>query len=351
MIYFLPTFMIILLMAGGISKLLDILLHEHTKDEIRIKLEDIWLKYADSPPIIIVQLPLHLLNLVFDILFGERYFSKRALFRSALLSIAILISSLIVTGWITNTVMGMDHPPWKYFDLAMETERKVFDTSLIDIDKPNDSEHAKFHSKQQKEHIAKRWQIISKFNTNTWRISYSIIFVVSLLILNAFIDSISLAITRQMLKEIVETQSIFLISTILITNLFIATFLGGLILFLTMFVCFPTISLYSVQIIPYLLINYTAWTSIGLYAAFIVGLKLTGPWFKVVLLTTILPSILLCLILLLSIILYPLRIKIYRLVDFILIRAVDYPKGIFAFLTILLTTLGGIMGLIIKILG
>lgn len=358
MIYFLSTFCIILLMAGGISKLFDLLLHEHTKDEVRINLENIWLKYADCSPIIVFQIPFHLLNSILDILFGERYFSKQALFRAAFLSLAILISSIIVTGWITKTTVGMGQLPWKYFEINMETAKKLSQINISNeiekqykgkIEKPSDKE-AKHRIEESMQYIKHYCEYFMNFNTLTWKIIYSILFIVSLCIVNAFIDSISLAITRQMLKEIIQTQSIVLVSTILFTNLCIAFLFSTLTLFLTLIISTPLIIPY-LHLIPITFIKYPSWSSLGLYAASIVTWKLAGPWLKVVAITTILPSIFLSFILVISVVLYPFRRKMYYLMDFLLTKALDYPKGVFAFLTILLTSIGAIIGCIIKLIG
>jgi hypothetical protein len=348
MMNFLSTFWIILILAAGIAKLLDALLHEHTKDEIKTKLEAIWFKYSDSSPIIIVQIPLHILNVIFNFIFGDRFFSKKALLRASIVSIAILISALVVTGWFTKTILGMERLPWNYFEINMDVAKKMSLNNIVNDTNQNQKIMNQEHlfDKEIKEYA----QIALKFNTKTWKVIYSVIFITSLLIINATIDSISLAITRQMLKEVIQTSSIFLILTILITNLCVALFLGTLTLFFTVIVSFPFASLPLIYIIPQFLVKYTLWTSFGLYGSSIVAWKLGGPWFKVLILTTIFPSIFLFLVLSLSTILYPFRKAIYSFLNSFLIRAIDYPKGVFAFITILLTSLGAIIGCIVNLL-
>ena len=82
MMNLLSTIAIILILAAAFTKLFDLFLKDHTKKEIKESVEKFWVLLDDKNPIIVIQAPLIFLASSYNILFGNRCFSKKALTRS-----------------------------------------------------------------------------------------------------------------------------------------------------------------------------------------------------------------------------------------------------------------------------
>ena len=191
--------------------------------------------------------------------------------------------------------------------------------------------------------------MISKFDTPEWRYIYTILFIVFVLAINTFFDYISLAITRLMCGGQIAAESFTLIVLILLINLLIVSLLSTFALISVILATEPFMVGLLLRVIPYLVVEYPSWTAIGIFASAIGAWNLSAPWFKVFALTTIFPSLLLTFILLFCLLLYPLRDRIYSVLNKILLHAVEYEKGLFSYVVIILMSIGGIIGGICKL--
>lgn len=269
-----------------------------------------------------------------------------AITRSAILSIALLIASLSITGVFTGTPFGMEKLPWKYFDEMIKTEKLIYEADQNKIDKEDDEKDL-----LSNKYVKQRWEYLSQFNKPNWRILYSVFFILFVLIINAIVDTISFSISRLMLNEMIQTKSLLLLLSVFSLNAFISIFIATIVLFLSMLLTMPSIAGAVITLVANLLFNHPSWTSIGLFAAAVGAWSLSGGWFKVLAITTIFPSLVFCLTISISILITPLKTEVYKFLKFIILRAIEHEKGIFAFFSIFFTTIGAIIGGLVKIFG
>jgi hypothetical protein len=346
MINLLTTIAVILILAAAFTKLFDVFVNEKTKTSIKEKVENFWVDFDDTHPYIIIQVPLIFLSTFYNIFFGKRCFSKKAITRSVLLSFSLLIASLCITGVLTGTHLGMEKLPWEYFDEMIKSEKVLYEVELKTAEKDN-----KESSLSSLEHSKQRWEYISQFNKPIWRILYSTFFILFVFIINAFVDTISFSISRLMLNEMIQTKSVLLLLSVFFLNAVISICIATFILFASFLLTMPSIAGTVITLVTNLLINYPAWTSIGLFAAAVGTWKLSGGWFIVLAITTIFPSIVFCLVISISILINPMKNKVYKFIKVIILRAIEHDKGIFAFFSIFFTTAGAIIGAIVKLFG
>lgn len=342
----LSTITIILILAAAFTKLSDVFVSEQTKNVIKEKIEGLWITLDDRNPVIIIQAPLVFLAASYNILFGNRCFSKMAITRSATISLTLLIVALSITGLFTGTPFGMKTYPWGYFDNAINSEKLIYDTSQKDSAKKDEKSVI-----PSNEYSKQRWEYISQFSNTKWRMIYSVFFILFVLVVNAIVDTISFSISRLMLNEMIQTKSIVLLLSVFFINILISVFLATIVLFLSVLLCLPSVGGTAITLVIKLLLNYPSWTSIGLFAAAIGAWNLSGGWLKVLALTTVFPSLVFCCAIFISILTNPIKDRVHRLIKIIILKSIEHDKGVFAFFTILFTTAGALIGGLVKFFG
>ena len=275
MINLLSTIAIILILSAAFTKLFDVFVKEQTKSAIKERVEGLWIQLDDKNPVIIIQAPLIFLATAYNLIFGNRCFSKMAITRSVVLSIALLIVSLSITGVFSGTPFGMKKLPWEYFDEAIKTEKLIYETRLTGPDKKDEKTELLLsdYSKQ-------RWEYVSQFNNIEWRIFYSVFFILFVFIINALVDTISFSISRLMLNEMIQTKSLLLFLSVFFLNTFISIFIATIVLFLSLLLIHPFFVGTTVTLVTNLLLAHPSWTSIGLFAAAVGAWNLSGGWLK-----------------------------------------------------------------------
>jgi hypothetical protein len=251
----LSTIVVILGISASVTKLCDVLVGQATKNEIKAKIEEYWIRLDDREPSIILQAPLRLLSGILNSLLGNRCFSKKAFSRTVLLSTALLITSLSITGLFTRTPFAMNKFPWDYFDQNIRTEKLLYEKGPKDADEIE----TKIHEN--------RWSRISRFDTKQWKLFYSAAFIMLIFIGNGTLDSMSFSISRLMLNEMVETKSYLLLLSVLFLNIVLSFFIATLTLFMALFVSYPLAFLDSIRLVIIIFSSSLSLTSIITFAA------------------------------------------------------------------------------------
>jgi len=281
----------------ALAKFLEAWLKDDEKKQLKKRLEEVWVKLDDSNPSLVGQSPLRLLNFLHDTIFGQAVFSKKAYLRAGILSVIILLCWLGIIGLFLEAPFAMKTPPWELLN-------KFNKIGLENILESRENVEAiKSMTEEEKQKFAEKYSFIG---STGFIVGHSIIFILLTLLLNAFFDATSLALTRLMLREIIKTDSFILMLCVLATNLLVAALLSTVAMLLVFIVYYPLM----VVILPLLLallIDYPAWTTIGLFAAAIGAWSLGSTWLKIIGITTVLPILLLCGSLLVSLILFPLE--------------------------------------------
>jgi hypothetical protein len=319
----------------ALAKFLDAWIGKSGKEKLKNKLEEFRLKIEDSAPLKIAQIPLGILENIYNTIFGEKIFSKKAYLRSSIISAFVLISLLSISGLYIGTAFSIETPPWKFWEDYSENVLKR------DLETKKDTPGSKL-SEQQIEEYAKIYSFLS---SKAWKIGHAIFFVLATLLLNAFFDATSLSITRLMLREALTTTSIVLCFCILFINFIIACLLSTLAIIIVI-VCYLPTSLVVVRVGLPLFVEHPAWAIIGTFAIIVGIWNLSGLWLKIIALTTVMPILLLCVSMLFYLFLYPLRSKMHALSSKLLLSAISYEKGIFAFCVIILGLIGSLIGVL-----
>jgi hypothetical protein len=105
---------IVFALFAALAKFLEAWFKKQEKEELKARLEELWIKIDDSKPIAIVQAPLRLLEFLCNTILGNKIFSKKSYVRSAIISTIALISFLGITGVFVNAPFGIEKPPWEW---------------------------------------------------------------------------------------------------------------------------------------------------------------------------------------------------------------------------------------------
>ena len=319
----------------AIVKFLEVWIGDNEKHKLQSKLEDLWIQIDDSSPKNIAIFPLGILDTFYNAILGNEIFSKKAYFRSSIISTLVLLSLLLISGMYTGHLLSIETPPWKLWD---ELSHYALDKNTANKNFLVKEEMTEI----EKEKVKEKYKL---YGSAKWKFGHAILFTFSTILLNAFFDATSLSMTRLMLREALISKSILVLICILFTNLIIALLLSTLAILLVMIFYMP-ISYVLVYVLFDLLIAHPAWTIIGVFALMVGTWTLSGLWLKIVGLTTVLPIVLLCFTILFYFILYPMRFRLHALSSNFLLNAVNHEKGVIAFCIVLLGVIGSIVGCI-----
>jgi hypothetical protein len=394
-----------ILFLGGVNYCIDAIdfwLGKELKERMRERTVEAWVNFGSSDPLTVVQTPLRILSKCFDKICGEKILSFRALWRSSLVSICILISTLAVVGMFNGKPFGIDIFPWQTFDdyfgsadilvkspqakkllepyltAPQQFEKRQQATSLKSIGSvtkasptppltgtttPNRSSVPSPTPwvPQSKEQALKAAQIaqavldwtekIATYDTPFDRILYSAAFFVIVPLLNILVDFVCISVARKIVREMIAAKSLTTLLALIVFNLCILTIVY---LISLMFICFVAYPL-GAAITGGLLV-------LGLYVNIPFALTLMIPciltalwfgpaWIKVVSLNAALPTLLLSVISLFSLGLFEFRVKIHRLITHALDIACQHEKGVLAFAKAVLGGLVVLLAFVAKQLG
>ena len=334
-IFFIIGFIIALTIA--LAKFLETWLKDDEKKQLKRRLEEVWVKLDDFNPKLVAQSPLRLLNFLHDTVFGQAIFSKKAYMRTGIISMIVLLCWLGITGLFMEVPFAIKTPPWELFNKL----NKIGIENILEL--KEDSKLSHKYTEEDKQRVIEKYSFLS---STGFVVGHSIVFILLTLLLNAFFDATSLALTRLMLKEIIKTDSLILMVCVLATNLLVAILLSSFTMLLVFIVYYP-LMVPILAIVPKLLIDYPSFTIIGVFAATIGAWSLGGTWLKIIAVTTVLPILILCVSLLASLILFPLRNHIHAWSNRVLLNAIEYEKGFLAFSILFLGSIGGFIGIIV----
>jgi hypothetical protein len=338
-------FFTILLVSGLLAKLLDAWLRKSDKDKLTEKLTEIWLKIDDSSLTSVSQAPMRIFSALLDALLGNQVFTGKAIWRTAVLSTCLMVISLSVGGIIVKTPFAFETPPWTSFD----NQFKFFATYPDVYNKTIQKQKAL--NPQMLDAAVKQKNFVlalSKYNTTTYKIIYSISTTILSLLVSILIYIISFAFSRMMVREAMEANTYLLMFSIMFLNLCIGIVLAFIAVLLLWISAYPLMVLcFRYFLIPLLSIPILNIISL---LGFTTAIWFLGSlWIKIAATVAILPMICLILVLFISWLLYPFRKQIKELLSQGLLRALEHEKGIFVFISITFSCIGGIAVAIAKL--
>ncbi len=328
-------------LSGAIAKLLDAWLKPATKDRMTERLAEIWLQVAERDPLSLVRAPLLLFSTFFDRVYGARLISWKAFWRCSVVSLALLISALLVAGAYNPQLSDLGMPPWVNLDQALSSWQTSLQLQLKRKDiKP-----------QEKRLYANLLQRAKSYNNSRTRILYTLIACVLAVACVTTAAFLCTAVARLVLRDIQRADTLMTMAALALTNCVIATATYSISLVLLCAIAAP-ISWSFILLVGMLLPVTSSWlVGFGLIlAALLLFLVFSPMWIKCAAVISILPSATILVISFVSAILLPWRAHIRRGSVYALDRALAYENGVLLFFAVSFASLSLIVPLFASLL-
>lgn len=253
--------------------------------------------------------------------FGERLFSKRALWRSSLIATGLLMTSLGL-----SSIAGIGVNPWKEFDRTLKSISKLQDDET-------GATSAGDEKRRIEESRARKWleTIAEQYGGAGWRALYGVLFFVVLISSNAISFFVTGAFTRMLLREIVSSGRFLATVALLALNLFVGVAIASLFLIFTTILGSPALWGLAV-LLPYLLSQISIyWALLLLSAGGIAAWALGNPFLQIASLIAIVPCMTAGLVCFLSLLALVNRKRFHDLCCAIILRCTDRKPVTFIF--------------------
>jgi hypothetical protein len=330
----------LLAVPAAVSKLLDLWLQPVEKTRLRRHFNDLSSALKQSDALVVIKSPLEMASIILDRIYGRRLLSWKAFRRATVLSIALMLFSLTVSGIVSGVPFGIHEPPWSTFNQTFDAiEQVAKEQAKKKTDKP-----------EMDEMLRRGYAKALEFRTLRAQTIYSVAFF-ALVIASAVLSNfICVALARKTLRDMAHATTLFTLFSLSLINFLFSFFLYAACISI---IC--TASLPFLWIVPPLLILcavYVSWllaVSIT-FPLVVAALKFSPQWMEIVSVVATLPGILVLLASLIALIAFPFRRVIRRLILEWLSRAAASDKGVLAFCAATFTLLGILVSLIPKLL-
>jgi hypothetical protein len=321
----------VVLFVGGVATIIGAWLSKREKRDLNQRVLRLADALESAQGLRLVQLPLKAVSEFYDLLFGPRYFSRKAIRREAALSVIVLLSGLVIAWSVTAVPLGIGTLPWNAFDRHIETlqefrERRVQFRQKTAEEAKSGAEVSEEAQREVDRFVDRIDDFVLRHSGTLGRVTYSVIAVGGVLFVNCLFDILSFAVTRKMLRDMVTAPH----PSILIGSLAMDAGLAGMIVFITL--------------IAILILSYPPfWSTMALFLALsyhvpilgalvYLGLAvatwfLFGPWVKVVALTALLPTVILLMVIAAGLISHVMSGRVRHGVTLLLRRAGRAEKG------------------------
>ena len=279
-----------------------------------------------------------MLDYTYDLLLGNERFSMKSFVRTSVIYMLLLVVSLAINGLRLNAPFGFSKSPIEFYNTQLEMSHTLQETYTKTAMSATD-EHVRQINNRLVESL-KRFEITFRAN----KYMYILSFVLAMLIVGSCTYSASLSISRLLLREIIETDSPILSCGILCLALIYAVMTGTIVILILFCVYTPVVLPVAIEIF-----SLSIPVGLALLIPVLIGVWLFGfIWLQVTASLVLLPTTLLCISMVLSIILYPIRKPLYMMVSNVLLRGSQYEKGLFIFTAGLMTFLAVALGSLAK---
>lgn len=311
------------------------LLHEWTNEEEKRRavsqIKALWFKLDSSGFRIFTQIPLQLLDILFTFILGGRSFSRRAFFRTGMIGLLLLII-LFAEAWImTGKFMGFSTTPWESYEFQFETFVPKMEATIQE-QMGKDNPQADLYGKQA-------LAIVDSLKAMAGPKQYLLLSITFLVILSATTILTFVACTataRLFLREMISIDSILLRISVLISGLLYGIAIGFILCAIIVLAAFP---MYLLPIVIPFFRQFPLVSAMLLLVIFGIMAYLIL-WLQISMFIALLPTMMLASALILSILLFPIRRLLYRLLNNIILRTIEKEQGIFILISVTFTTLG-----------
>jgi hypothetical protein len=254
----------------------DVWLRHAQQRQLRQKFEVWWITVADLDKLKLALACTVKLNSVLDAVFGDRLFSKRAIWRNSIGATGLLIASLALVGLFNHKTFGVQ--PWNNYRQTAEAVKAVvssfqpppvktitfqspplsttnaqlpttnilnpetnIQTLVTNVHNLTANSLASNPTNDLMVSIANFGKTVEKYNTTELAVIYSILFLFILLVLNNVLCFFALVFSRLILREIIAACRPFSIIALLITNFVLVLIISSVVLLLLTVLATPLV--------------------------------------------------------------------------------------------------------------
>ena len=297
-----------------------------------------------SQGVAMVQLPLQGLKLAYDALLGPTLFGRRAVKRTAVLSILVLLAGLAFAWGATGATLGFKKTPWQRSDAERELVERLMKTAKD----PTEAEAAsRFSALRAEEGF---YESMLALQGTQWRVAYSVWMVTGIVVINFVFDLLCLALTRKMIQDMIRTPNASFLLGIMTMGVVLTLVLASVATILAICVVSPSMWIPVIGVME----GFLYFPTLALlFYAFVVGVHwwIAEPWLLVLCVTSLLPLVLLMCAVLASLALLPARRLAARAAARIGLLVSENEKGFLGLVSGTSAAVGTLLFVLIKLLG
>jgi hypothetical protein len=294
----------LLAVLAGVTKFLDLWVRPVEKSRLQARINGLSAALNQSDALVVIKAPLQMASIILERIYGSRLLSWKGFWRATVLSIALMLFGLSVSGIASGVPFGIHEPPWSIFNQTFDSiEQVAKEQAKKKTDKPEADEKVR------------RWYAKAlEFRTLRAKTIYSIAFF-ALVIASAVLSNFAcVALSRKTLHDMEHARTLFTLFSLSLIN-----FLFSFLLYAVCISVICTASIPFLLIVPLLLILcalYWSWLlAVSITLPLVVAaLKFSPQWMKIVSVVATLPGILVLLASLIALIAFPFRRVIQRLI-------------------------------------
>jgi hypothetical protein len=339
------------------------------EQHLRPSLENFWVRIADALPETILLKPLGALSLLFDRVLGTKPISKTAFWRSSGFIFLSFTISLSITGIFCGKPFGMSTAPWTAYKMEQDFLRIFKDeiarqksqngsisfanlpvATRYNLADPNTAvTNFNFHMADFAAfHVDQNVSDLSNLRGPIYEAVYTGYFAILVLVSTTLLNAISISICRLILKEMLDAKASFSLALMFTVNLVVISALlivDSIILFLGL-----NIALWPFVPLLFALSRANLLVGAGIILATTwAAWFFTDPWFKVVIVLSLMPSIGVGLVLGGCALGFPFRKAIKFATARFLERGLQNEKGLFPYLGVSVFLIGTVVAGLVKL--
>ena len=284
--------------------------------------------------------PLHYFNLFLNRYLGESLFSKRSFRLISLLSVCLVIATIWLTDLHQNRNSFLKSSPWRLYERSLESTKELLEKeSIIEEERSN-------YSSEIRKRIRKKELTFLSLDSFGWKLAYTIGFFIFSLFITTLMSSISCAITRQILRELVFAKGIFTLLGGVVLNFLLVFSLASFCMLAFFILTMPGFWAVLVEIVFILPRLGTYLSLLTYFGSTILSWFLLDNWIKIISTVPLFPCIILVLALLLCSLSYVLKRPLHFTILRLLKRSQEWKGGPIAFSVAIFTSFTMLLGIL-----
>jgi hypothetical protein len=316
----LANFAIVLATVKILSDLLGAWLGPDRQQQFRKLIEGWQRAVTSSSPDRMLTFPLLALSRIYGRLLGPQPFSRKAFRRTCLFGSLFLGASLGFSGLFSGKPLGMALLPWESFHLSVGYLRTL-------------AAQASFQ-RQPYDVLFFKENVSDLARLGTWPFAacFTVYFAIVVVVATASLVSLSIAVSRLFLREMIFARSTFRIFILFLSSTFLLfIFSAGAAL-----IIFVLLNIWTWPFVPYLFFvsKLSLAAGAGLtYTASMLAWFFSAPWLKIVIMLALSPSIILAIVIGINLIAFPFRRSFHAFAVRVLRTSLLSPRGPFSFIS------------------